>query len=873
MAPLVRGASHPWGRAVQSARCCSGRDRERHELDAALAGARLNRSAVARRSPARSGSARRRCSTTRPSGRTRPGCASCARGGSSRRRACRSPGCSSCSVRRSAALDRIPEPQRAALEGALALRPATAQDRFAVGAATLSLLAAHAEDAPVAAFVDDAHWLDGSSADALLFAMRRLVADPIAVVVAVRDERAVVRRRSAPADAAPGRARPRRRPPRSSATTPRSTVSTRRPRATRSRCSSSRRRRRVWPSFRSTRRSPIVGSVARGFVRRAESLPEGTRRALVVAAAERHRRACSRSSARVPGCVEELAPGRGCRPRRAAGRPRRVQPCAGAVGRLRRGAGRGAPRRAPRARRRAARPRRRPPRVASRARRRSARTRPPPPRSSRRARRARERSAYAVAAAAYERAARAVAASPRAPALPRRPTPPGSPARQTGRSRCWTTPSRRRARPRARRSRIEHLRGQIAARRGPVREAQSILAAAAERAAATDPEAAVVMLAEATMPVVLRGRRAGDAADGRARATELAAGARRARGDLRRRSPTGWRSSSPARATDGARSIRRAVAQLEASDELRNDPHLAVWAALGPLWLREAEAGREPVRARARRSSAAGRRSARCPSCSSTWRATGRRRTSWPAAHAGYSEAIALARETGQDVALAFGLGGLAWLEARQGREAECRAHAAEGREACIRAGVAVHELWTLAALGDLELGLGRPEAALGHYQEWDALLAARGIEDTDLSPAPELAETLLRLGRVEDAAAAAAASRAERPRQGPAVGARTRRPHAAACSRPTRSSSGSSTRRSTCTSRRPTSSRPRGRASPTARACAGPAGASAPARSCARRSRRSTRSAPCRGRTSRARSSRRRARPRAGATRRRSTS
>src|SRR5205085_9149644 len=86
------------------------------------------------------------------------------------------------------ALDRIPAPQAAALEGALALRPATAQDRFAIGAATLSLLAALAEEAPVAALVDDAHWLDESSADALLFAMRRLLADPIAVVVAVRDD-------------------------------------------------------------------------------------------------------------------------------------------------------------------------------------------------------------------------------------------------------------------------------------------------------------------------------------------------------------------------------------------------------------------------------------------------------------------------------------------------------------------------------------------------------------------------------------------------------------------------------------------------------------------------------------------------------------
>src|SRR4051794_40909684 len=85
------------------------------------------------------------------------------------------------------ALERIPEPQATALESALALRTAVADDRFAVGAATLALLAAYAEDAPVAVLLDDAHWLDGSSADALLFAIRRLIADPIAVLAAVRE--------------------------------------------------------------------------------------------------------------------------------------------------------------------------------------------------------------------------------------------------------------------------------------------------------------------------------------------------------------------------------------------------------------------------------------------------------------------------------------------------------------------------------------------------------------------------------------------------------------------------------------------------------------------------------------------------------------
>ncbi|HXO10181.1 MAG TPA: AAA family ATPase, partial [Solirubrobacteraceae bacterium] len=83
-------------------------------------------------------------------------------------------------------LDRLPAPQAVALESALALRPASLQERFAVGAATLGLLAAYADLGPVAVLVDDAHWLDGSSAQALLFALRRLVADPIAAVIAVR---------------------------------------------------------------------------------------------------------------------------------------------------------------------------------------------------------------------------------------------------------------------------------------------------------------------------------------------------------------------------------------------------------------------------------------------------------------------------------------------------------------------------------------------------------------------------------------------------------------------------------------------------------------------------------------------------------------
>ncbi|MDX6476591.1 MAG: hypothetical protein QOH95_2102, partial [Gaiellaceae bacterium] len=163
-----------------------GRDRERHELDAALAGARLSQSAVVVVT-GEIGIGKTTLLEHAAEGARAAGMRVLrARGIESEARV---PFAGLLELLRPAlaALDRIPEPQAAALAAALALRPASAQDRFAIGAATLSLLAAHAEDTPVAALVDDAHWLDGSSADALLFAVRRLVADPIAVVIAVRD--------------------------------------------------------------------------------------------------------------------------------------------------------------------------------------------------------------------------------------------------------------------------------------------------------------------------------------------------------------------------------------------------------------------------------------------------------------------------------------------------------------------------------------------------------------------------------------------------------------------------------------------------------------------------------------------------------------
>ena len=85
-------------------------------------------------------------------------------------------------------IDELPEPQRAALAGVLALEPAVPMERFAAYVATLSLLALASRPAPLLVVVDDAHWLDASSAEALAFVARRLQSEGILVLVAVRDD-------------------------------------------------------------------------------------------------------------------------------------------------------------------------------------------------------------------------------------------------------------------------------------------------------------------------------------------------------------------------------------------------------------------------------------------------------------------------------------------------------------------------------------------------------------------------------------------------------------------------------------------------------------------------------------------------------------
>jgi DNA-binding CsgD family transcriptional regulator len=83
-------------------------------------------------------------------------------------------------------LDRLPGPQRNALAVAFGLSTGDPPDRFLVGLAVLSLLADVAEAEPLVCVVDDAQWLDRVSAQTLAFVARRLQAERLALVFAVR---------------------------------------------------------------------------------------------------------------------------------------------------------------------------------------------------------------------------------------------------------------------------------------------------------------------------------------------------------------------------------------------------------------------------------------------------------------------------------------------------------------------------------------------------------------------------------------------------------------------------------------------------------------------------------------------------------------
>ena len=152
----------------------------------------------------------------------------------------------------------------------------------------------------------------------------------------------------------------------------------------------------------------------------------------------------------------------------------------------------------------------------------------------------------------------------------------------------------------------------------------------------------------------------------------------------------------------------------------------------------------------------------------------------WDVARKLLREAIELARETGQGADEGLALGTLAWLDAaRGGLEDDCRAHAVAAAELAESLGTGSQLDHAGLALGLLELGRGRPEAAIPHLEETLRQQQAQGWSDAAVRPhvSTELIEAYVLAGRAADAAELLATFKAEAHRAprayAAAVGAR----------------------------------------------------------------------------------------------------
>jgi DNA-binding CsgD family transcriptional regulator len=84
-------------------------------------------------------------------------------------------------------LERLPRPQRLALENVFGLSDEPVADRFLIGLAALTLLAEAAYDQPLLCLIDDAQWLDEATVQIVSFVARRLFAERVAIVCGVRE--------------------------------------------------------------------------------------------------------------------------------------------------------------------------------------------------------------------------------------------------------------------------------------------------------------------------------------------------------------------------------------------------------------------------------------------------------------------------------------------------------------------------------------------------------------------------------------------------------------------------------------------------------------------------------------------------------------
>ena len=299
-------------------------------------------------------------------------------------------------------------------------------------------------------------------------------------------------------------------------------------------------------------------------------------------------------------------------------------------------------------------------------------------------------------------------------------------------------------RPRARmlavKGRVERLTGRVAAAQRSLREAADLLADA-------DPPQAVELLAESVYAALEAGLfdGASQAAERMDRLAERSDETARFRADYSN-GYLGWRRGD---ADHGKGRLRQAVARLDANPLIAANPKLLA----DIVWVVE-DAG-DSERSRrfcdqavelARSAGAVSHLADLLALTASLALEAGR----WSRVLADSSQALDLAVTTGQSLTACEALMLLATVEAAQGRDTDCVRHVREADRLTGELGLSLLQMGVRSSLALLELGQGKLEQAVVHYQEVRRLAAGQGFADAFTSPIPDLIEAYARADAVD---------------------------------------------------------------------------------------------------------------------------
>ncbi|HEY6589560.1 MAG TPA: LuxR C-terminal-related transcriptional regulator [Actinomycetota bacterium] len=291
---------------------------------------------------------------------------------------------------------------------------------------------------------------------------------------------------------------------------------------------------------------------------------------------------------------------------------------------------------------------------------------------------------------------------------------------------------------------VAHLRGSIEASRGVALEAAAMLVGGSELAAPVDPSQALQMLVEAAEIASYAGDVTPTAELGRrAAALPVVDKAGEFLSDLLQ----GMGRVAEGDGEHGGPLLRRAIALAGTLQ----DPRRLMWAGIAAFFLGETEAGNAlyiRAVARARQEGAVGLLPQALEYLAPVELSAGR----YDAATASATEGLRLARDTGNDTSACRHLCTLAHLAALRGDEDTCRALAAEALERAAARGLGLIATLAGYALATLELGQNRPAEALARLERLLAAGPGAGSPFFAAYTVPDLVEAAVRSGRPEAA-------------------------------------------------------------------------------------------------------------------------